>query len=84
MARIGIEDPRGFTKRKYGQRKDVEVLQDCLIGPRYLTQLEAVLDEVEASASWSDVVVCGPVDRGVVWWYVVQLFVEWCGGMWSS
>ena len=41
--------------------------------------------------------VCGPVDRGVVWryvvqliveWcggtYVVQLFVEWCGGMWSS
>ena len=84
MARIGIEDPKGFAKRKYGQRKDVEVLQDCLIGPRYLTQLEAVLDEVEASTSWSDVVVCGPVVGEVVWWYVVRLLVKWCDGMWSS
>jgi hypothetical protein len=60
LARIGIDDPKGYARRRYGQAKDVEVLKECMLGPRYISQLEAALDDAETSATWTDVVTILP------------------------
>ena len=60
LSRLGIEDPRGYIGSRYGNRTDSEaVLQlvSCCVGSSVCTEVEGVIEEVQASGGWADVLV---------------------------
>ena len=59
LSRMGIDDPKGFIERRYGVSRGgkVTLLVTCAVGEAVVTQVEAVVEEAQSSASWVDIMV---------------------------
>ena len=55
LSRLGLEDPRGYAKSRFGGRTDTVLLDSCLLGPSYLGQVESALEDTQNSETWLDI-----------------------------
>ena len=55
LGRLGVENPRDYAKKRFGS--DVLVLSGCIVGPSFISQVEAGLDEVIVNQQWMDILV---------------------------
>ena len=57
MSRLGIDDPRGYITRRYGNRDDVIQLESCCVSQVVVMEVDAALEEVRTSGGWVDIMV---------------------------
>ena len=59
LTRLGVEDPKGYAKCRFGESKDAMLLDSCLLGPTHLSQVESALEDAQNNETWVDVQVRG-------------------------
>lgn len=57
LSRVGINDPKSFIAKSIQSEDDLLYLQNCAVGQQLLDQIEATVEEVSASRSWTNILV---------------------------
>ncbi|XP_065225139.1 E3 UFM1-protein ligase 1 homolog isoform X2 [Planococcus citri] len=55
LNRVGINDPKGFIAKSLKSDEKLFYLQNCAVGQQLLDQIEATIEEVLASRSWTNI-----------------------------
>ena len=57
LSHVGIDDPRGYVRQRYGEKEGLVILEGCCVGPAVLCEVEGALEEMKTSGGWVDVLV---------------------------
>ena len=60
LARLGIEDPKGYIKRRFKDSSvggELMMLGSCCVGQSVITEIEGAVEEASSSRTWVDILV---------------------------